>query len=182
MKRLPFADVFTARIAGLPPEALTYGEIPVAVAVCLLARAGVGPGARVVDLGCGRGNVLLAARRLGATAAVGVEVLSSRAQVAAPDLNAVGIEILVGDARAFPLTGATHIVCTWTCFDASSRAELAARLETSAPGAHIVVLTWPIDVPGFWLLARLRVPCSWGLADALIYEWRGSPDEAACRE
>lgn len=74
-------------------------------------RAGIGPGCRVFDIGCGRGEVVLNAARAGATA-VGIDYsdaalgLARRMQVLHPDF-ASRASFLKCDAKSLPLPSAS---------------------------------------------------------------------------
>jgi SAM-dependent methyltransferase len=72
--------------------------------VRLLDRADVGPGTRLLDVGCGAGDALTVARRRGADA-LGVD----------PDPPAGGAGVVRGDARALPIRDGTVDVVLAEC-------------------------------------------------------------------
>lgn len=150
---------------------LTYGETPVISAVRALRAAGVGPSARVLDLGCGRGRVLLAARYLEAEA-VGVELLASHVELTRPLLAAVGAEVLEGDAEEPPLDGVTHVFLAWTCFSAETRARIERALEDAPAGLRVIALNHPVASERFELVRRLTITCSWGRVPVTIHARR----------
>lgn len=166
-----FAKVHAARRSGKSASELTYGETPVVTAWRLFRRAGVGPGSFVIDLGAGRGRVLFAARLLGARAR-GVELLPAHVDAARFELERIGAEMALGDVAEERLVDASCVFVAWTCFSEATRARVAMRLRELREGARVLVLNWPLEQPGFELLWRGRVLCSWGRAPVYLYERR----------
>jgi SAM-dependent methyltransferase len=108
------------RTAPVPPSAApTYGEAFLWSSRRWLRSLGVGPDSHVLDIGCGRGMVLLAARSLGARA-TGIEV---------DEGFSYGSDVVVGDAVHLEWPACTHIVCAWTLFDDAARRHLEQRFE-----------------------------------------------------
>lgn len=163
-----FESVLAARRAALPPEARVWGETPFCVAHALLRDAGVGPGSRVVDLGAGRGSVLLAARALGASAR-GCELDPGRARAIAGPLAACGATLEVADARSFDLEVPTHVWVSWITWPAPLRAELSARCAGLPAGTRVVALTWSPTGP-FRKISERRRLLPWGIVDAIVSE------------
>lgn len=158
---------------------LTYGETPVVSAVQVLRAAGVGPGSRVLDLGCGRGRVLLAARYLGAEA-VGVELVESHVALTRPLLAAIGADVRAGDAEEPPLEGVTHVFAAWTCFSAGTRARIERALEKAPAGLRVIALNHPVVSKNFALVRKITLTCSWGRVPTTIHERIGTvPDGGA---
>lgn len=168
MPRERFESVLAAQKASLPPEARVWGETPLSVAYALLREAGVGPGATVVDLGAGRGSVLLAARALGA-AARGCEIDPARARAIEGPLSACGVALEVADARAWDLGAPSHVWLSWITWPASLRAEISARLASLAAGTRVVALTWSPTGP-FRVLWERRRLLPWGVVDVVLAE------------
>ena len=86
---------------GVSEEDLTYGETPLLTAYDLLRELGAGPGDTVVDLGCGRGQVVnLAALAFGCRG-IGLEVLPTLAERAGRVARRLGVttEFRCGDFR-----------------------------------------------------------------------------------
>jgi SAM-dependent methyltransferase len=123
----------------------------------------------MVDLGCGRGRVLLAARLLGAQAE-GIDLLEAHVLAAREPLAAVGAEIRVGLAESVRLEGVTHVYAAWTCFSADTRARVTAHLRAGPIGLRVIVLNHPLEDGAFTLLESLALLCSWGRVPAYIYE------------
>lgn len=146
-----------ASIAG---DELTWGETPLATAVDFLRAANVTSTSRVVDLGAGRGMVLLAARLLGASAR-GVELDPRRALPAVDVLANIGATLVVGDARDANLDDATHVFAAWTCMTPETRAVIAERIPRDTT---LIALTWDPPSSSFAVIARNEASFSWGRA------------------
>lgn len=174
--RTPWADgsfdkIQDARRSDKSVIELTYGETPVSSAVRLLRSAGVGPSSRVLDVGCGRGRVLLAARYLGARAR-GIDLLRSHVDLVREPLARVGAEVEVGDAESYPLDDFTHLYFAWTCFSEKTRARILKRLSGLAPGTRVITLNHPMEHADYELVTQARMWCSWGRTPAYVYERR----------
>lgn len=168
--RAGFQAVMTAKQAGVPVDDLVYGEAFVVAARRLLRRHGVGPGRVVVDLGCGRGAVLVAAASLGATAR-GVDLLPAHVDAIGAVAQRVGVDVVLGDARDVDdavLEGADVVWLAWVTWSAATRAAVAQRLHTLRPGAVVVGLSHALEDAQFEVVARDRLWCTWGRADVAI--------------
>lgn len=167
-----FRARLAAASAGADARTLTYGFTPVHVARRLLRWAGVGPEALVYDAGAGRGEVLLAARALGARAR-GRELVARHVEVAGPALARVGATLEAGDAAEDDLTGVTHVFAAWTVFSPSARARLERGWRALAPGARVLTFAAPLTGPQFDRLGVKTVWVPWGLEQAFLHERRG---------
>lgn len=172
--RRSFEVVRVLRESGQGMRELIYGETPLFTAVGLFRRAGVGRGSRVVDLGAGRGRVLLAARWLGAEAR-GVELLADHVASVAGQLEPVGVSLAVGDATREDLGDATHVFTNWTALGPETKARFTERFRTCRPGTRFVVVTRPIEGPDFVLLGRYRRLFTWGFEAVWLQEYRPGP-------
>jgi SAM-dependent methyltransferase len=136
------------------------------------ALAGIAEGATVVDLGCGRGEMLVAALRRGAARAVGVEYAEAAVELAAQTLRAHGVEdrarLHHGDVRAVPMAdGEADLVTLLDVVEHLAPEELhGALLEARRilkPGGRVFVHTMPnrtiYDVT--YRLQRLLRPDRW---------------------
>ncbi len=117
-----------------------------------LARAGMRPGETVVDIGTGRGELLVAALQSGAARAIGIEysptaVELARRTLAAHDAGAQA-EVVLADARAVPLLDASaDLVTMLDVVEHLTAPELAAALAEARrilrPGGRLLVHTLP---------------------------------------
>ncbi len=161
-KPSPYASTSTA------PEDV-YGEAFVVAAAGLLKKHGCGPGSTVVDLGCGRGNVLVAARALGA-AARGVDANGVHVDAVKAAFAVVDVAVVVGDARDADVAGASHVWLSWATWPEQVRKEVAAHLALSlAPGAVVIGVVYGVDADaGFDVVEEVAVGMSWGSADVVV--------------
>lgn len=117
-----------------------------------LRRCGLAPGQVLVDVGCGRGELLAQAARLGAARAVGVEyapaaVALARETIARADASDVA-EVHQADARALPVADATADAATMLdVVEHLAPAELKTALtevrRVLRPGGRLLVHTMP---------------------------------------
>lgn len=134
--------------------------------------AAVAPGEVVVDLGCGRGELLVAALQAGAARAVGVEYAAAAVDLARRTLSAHGLEAQAelhhGDARAIPVADdVADLVTLLDVVEHLTPPELQTALTEARrvlrPGGRVFVHTMPnatiYDVTYRWQ-RRLR-PDRW---------------------
>lgn len=176
--RRTFEVVRALKATGQRFRELIYGETPLLSAITVFKRAGVGPGSRLVDLGAGRGRVLLAARWLGAEAR-GVELLADHVNRVAPKLQSVGITLTVGDMTREELADATHVYSNWLALTPETKARLIERFRTCRPGTRFITVTRPIEAEGFVRLSRHWRLFTWGVEVMWIHEYRPEPPPGA---
>ncbi|HYO74328.1 MAG TPA: class I SAM-dependent methyltransferase [Archangium sp.] len=172
--RRTFEVTQAVRASGQGFRELIYGETPLLTAVRLFRRAGVGRGSRVVDVGAGRGRVLLAARWLAAEAR-GVELLMEHVASVVGQLRLAGNTLTVGDATREELGDATHVFANWTALSPKTKARLMDRFRTCHPGTRFIVVTRPIEGPGFVTLSTHRMLFTWGFETVWLQEYRPGP-------
>jgi hypothetical protein len=175
-QKSPFAEssfekVHAARRRGRSQVEFTYGETPVVTGRSIWRRLGVGPQSVVVDLGAGRGRVLIAARTLGAKA-TGYDLLEAHVDMTRAPLEKVGIEVVCEDAAKVELGDVTHVFLAWTCFTERSRRQVTEHLATLPSGASVVTLDYAIDSDAFETTDERKVWCSWGRATAFTHTRR----------
>ncbi|MET0402361.1 MAG: class I SAM-dependent methyltransferase [Cystobacter sp.] len=169
--RRSFEVVRALQSTGQRFRELIYGETPLLTALWMFRRAGLGRDSRLVDLGAGRGRVLVAARWLGARAR-GVELLASHVESVTKWLVPAGITLEQGDAALADLGDATHVFTNWLALTPETKARLVERFRTCAPGTRFLTVTHPIDAPDFARLSRHRLLFTWGFEFVWIHEYR----------
>jgi ubiquinone/menaquinone biosynthesis C-methylase UbiE len=135
-----------------------------------LHEARLQPGEVVVDIGTGRGELLVAALDAGAARAVGIEYSDAAVALAQQTLAVHGVapergEVLAADARAVPLPAdCADLVTMLDVVEHLAPAELAASLREAyrllRPGGRILVHTFPTRTiyAVTYRLQRLAVP------------------------
>ena len=117
-----------------------------------LERAGLRPGETVVDLGTGRGELLVTAVEMGAVHAYGVEYSTAALRMAERTIEVHGVgdqaEVVLADVRSVPLPDAfADLVCFVDVVEHLSPEELHAALEEARrvlrPGGRVVAHTMP---------------------------------------
>ena len=146
-----------------------------------IARLGIDPGDRVLDVACGTGNLALPAARIGA-AVTGIDIAANlvsqaRARAAAESLSIV---FDVGDAESLPYdNGSFETVVTMFGAMFAGRPERAAAelLRVTQSGGRIAMANWtPTGFIGEMLKATVRYvpapagipsPLQWGTEEAV---------------
>jgi hypothetical protein len=169
--RRSFEVVRALKTSGQRFRELIYGETPLSTALTVFRRAGVGRGSRLVDLGAGRGRVLIAARWLGAEAR-GVELIADHVTRVEKSLQRAGITLTVGDMLQEELGDATHLFTNWLALSPETKARLIERLRTCKPGTRIITVTRPIEAKDFVPLSRHWRLFTWGIEVVWIHEYR----------
>lgn len=164
------SDRLARSVQGDVPESLAYGETPAVSVLRILQVSGLPPGARFLDVGAGRGLAVCAAACSGYRAS-GLEYFEEHVQVArkvAADLG-LDAEFRQGDFLAAPLPPADLAYACSSAFGEATRLALGARLaQALAPGALLATLDWVPDEADFEPLKTFHVPCTWGVACAIL--------------
>ncbi len=156
--------------SGQTLRELMYGEVLVSTCAYVLARAGVGPGSMLVDVGAGRGRALLAARLRGARAR-GIELWEPHVRAMAPALERVGAALEAGDAAQADYSDATHVLLNWCAFSDETKERLTARLlETARPGTRLIAVTHPAQGERFRTISTHTTLFSWGFEKVFVQE------------
>ncbi len=118
----------------------------------VLERTGFAAGQTLVDLGCGRGELVALAAGAGARRAVGVEYAAAAVEIARRTFAAQGVsdraEIILADARAVPVaSGTADLVTMLDVVEHLTPAELDAALGEAMrilrPGGRLLIHTFP---------------------------------------
>jgi SAM-dependent methyltransferase len=146
------ADYYRARCAGSYAWSSTGGRRVDGLYYGFLERAQLRAGETVVDVGTGRGDLLVAALELGAARAYGIEYSPAAIELARHTLEVNDrsgrAEVIVGDARALPLAdGTADLVCFVDVVEHLTPAELQRALREARrvlrPGGRVVIHTMP---------------------------------------
>ena len=108
-----------------------------------LDLAEVGEGDRLIDLGCGDGQILVAAARRGARV-VGVELSAELVERARQALAANGLDGEVAQGDVFEFTLDADVLFTY--LSPATLQRLAPRFQNAAPGTRLVTIDF--EVPG----------------------------------
>lgn len=153
---------------------LVYGEMFVLPSWRLLRRLAVGPQHRLLDLGCGRGAVLVAGVLCGAEVR-GVELVPERLQATTSLLPAVSLA--VQDAREATVADVDVVWLSWATWSAPLRAALTHKLASELPDHALVVgvvhSVDELDDVAFERVLQTTMWCSWGRTDVVVSRRRG---------
>jgi SAM-dependent methyltransferase len=188
------ADYYKVRCAGASEWSASGGTRVSGIYYGFLERAQLRAGETVVDVGTGRGDLLVAALELGAARAYGVEYSPSAIELAEHTLQAQGArgraEVLLADARSLPLEdGVADLVCFVDVVEHLTPPELHAALVEARrllkPGGRIVIHTMPnrliytVTYPVLRLLAGRQ---RWPADPRNEYEHKMHVNELTARE
>ncbi len=159
-----------AEHGGDNPGEFSYGETPVLSASKLLAFAPLMPGSRVLDLGCGRGLVVLTAALMGFRA-VGLERVSEYLVGAREVAEELGLQadFLEANMLESDWPPAELVFINSTAFPAEFRQGLLQRLEGLASGTVVTTYDWPLPKQNFEELKAFRLPVTWGTVRCGIF-------------
>jgi ribosomal protein L11 methyltransferase len=140
---LPVADPGAQVVVTIDPEsAFGSGEHGSTRGALVLLERTLRPGDRVLDLGSGSGILAIAAVRLGARSAIGIEVDDEAIPIA--EANAVrnatshATTFLLGDAGELaPLAGPADLICS-NILRSVNTILLPSILRAAAPGATLI--------------------------------------------
>lgn len=140
--------------AGNGDEDVSWTQREPAVSLRLLAMAGAGPDARVVDVGCGAAGLAVALVERGWTSVTGLDVAPSALRRAQERLGPLAARArwVVGDVRAFEAPGPYDVwhdraVLHFLATDEDRFAYGASLRRSLRVGGHAVVGTFAPDGP-----------------------------------
>jgi SAM-dependent methyltransferase len=136
-------------------HAATYDASYAHYQQALLAAVGAQPGERILDVGCGSGQVAIDLVRgaPGATA-VGVDLSSAQLEVALGRAGDLAVEWVQADAQVHDFGDASYDVVvsrTGTMFFSDADAAFANLARATKPGGRLVLLVWRGIEDNEWL-------------------------------
>lgn len=140
---LPVADPGERVVVTIDPEsAFGSGEHGSTRGALTLLERTLRPGDRLLDLGSGSGILAIAAARLGARSAIGIEVDDEAIPIAEANATRNGVSpattFLLGDAGELaPLAGPADIICS-NILRSVNTLLLPSILRAAAPGATLI--------------------------------------------
>ncbi|HEV7828771.1 MAG TPA: methyltransferase domain-containing protein [Pseudonocardiaceae bacterium] len=139
------------------PEAYDrlVGRYGPALAAALVERAGVGPGARVLDVGCGPGALALVLSGVVGAAELVAAVDPSHSYAGACRVRVPGADVRVGTAEALPFEAATFdavFAQLVVNFMTDAAVGVAEMRRVARPGAVVAATVW--DYAGEMRLLR----------------------------
>lgn len=149
---------------------LAFGETPCLSVLKILETAQLEAGARLVDLGSGRGLPCLTASARGFPS-LGLEyfaVYTERSTRIAKSLE-LPATFLSGNLLSRPLPPAQLYLISATAFPESFRAQLQQHLHQAPSNCWIVTQDWILDPP-FVVTRMQQLPVSWGVARFVYHQ------------
>ncbi len=158
----------------VPPEfkerelELTYGEIDLFTVEKILKNLELGRGATLLDLGCGRGKILLLSTALGFRA-FGIELVPDLIDAARYSIQGLPeewqrrVSVLSGDFLELEWPESIDVIwAVGTCWGDAVRASLAEKFSSLEREVIIVSVSRPFLHPKLKLLREVPGWTSWG--------------------
>jgi len=145
---------------GLRSEDLIYGETPIGTAFDLLAWAGMKPGQRFCEVGCGRGVTSLVATLVFGAQSIGHEAVPALADKARWLTRALQCPGTIVTGHCGPYASAELYYLTATTWSADNLQRIQQDLAQAPAGARALVLSQPL--PQWQTLEERKFPYSWG--------------------
>ncbi|MCB9644528.1 MAG: hypothetical protein H6728_15755 [Myxococcales bacterium] len=147
---------------GRHPNDLVYGEVTIPAAYRVLQALRLGPNDLLIDLGCGRGHLVMLAAARGIPAH-GIELVPLHlrcAKHAAAYLPLATFE--QADILEADLSKATVFWATGTCWSEELRRKTAQRIVDCGLGLRVVSLSSPLPHPQLQTVQVLYGWTTWG--------------------
>jgi SAM-dependent methyltransferase len=163
---------YEIRQLGRSSESYTQGETPASVLRVIAEKTGMDSGARVLDVGCGRGSALAYWARGFGVAPIGIEEVPALGGATQALFNALSISgtVIVGNYETVEWPDADVIYVAGTCFSPSAVRELQRKLSHCSAKSKIAVITLELPLRQFDLIESVPVRFPWGKTMLRIYE------------
>jgi hypothetical protein len=133
--------------------------------------SGLPPGSKLVDVGCGRGNLVLGAALMGYPS-LGLEYIPEfveRSRRVADQLGLVDARFQACDFFETGLPDGDLYFLAATAYGERTRERLLDLLEEIPVSARIITLDWVLETQVFALERQAYLPVGWGVALASFY-------------
>lgn len=158
-------------------ENLIYGETPVLTAKKVLERLSPSADDILIDLGCGRGQVVFAAHYLFGVEAIGIDIIPTFIRRASRLSRWMGISQKVRFIREnlawIPdelLQRATILYLAGTTFDDEQMQRIGVRLEGARPGAKLITLSEEFHSPLYKIVGSDSFQFTWGRSEVYFHQ------------
>ncbi len=151
---------------GWQAEDFFYGETPLGTAHELLSWAGLLPGERFCEIGCGRGVVGLVAHLVFGAQVSSFEKVPALADKARWLARALQIEGGISIREEGPYGSADLYFLTPTTWGVQNWQRVCREMEKAPAGARALVLSEPL--PKWQILEKRKLPYSWGWSETYL--------------
>ena len=155
-----------------PEVEMTYGEILLPTVDKLFHKLALGPDDHIIDLGAGRGRIVMLAAARGIPA-TGVELLQTLVDIATHATKGYLplAQFKQGDICDADLSEASLIWFSGTCFLKETRATIAQRVVSQCKeGTHLISSSLPLDHPQLPVIEVYKGWTSWGRSPLYIQQ------------
>ncbi len=133
-KRSPYRVMSRWRRKMGFPDVYTYGETPLSTFARIAQKIGLDSTKSFIDLGAGRGMLVLFAQEILGCTSLGIDHCPEFASK----------QVQVRDIKGLDLSPWDVIYCAWTCLSDEEIEELLPTLKTAKPEAIILTTSFPI--------------------------------------
>lgn len=161
------------RTSQLSDNDSIYGETPLLTAWELLHELGAGPQDRLVELGCGRANLLFVGALAFGCRGLGQEAMGGfvhRCRLQAARLGIGGLEFEQSNYLDGPLPDGTLYFLSPTTLDDESWRSLQQLMHEAPQGARCVTLSSPLPKLAWTTLSEQTRNYSWGSTRVFVQE------------
>lgn len=157
-------------------ENLTYGETPVLSAGKILSRLSPSSEDTLIDLGCGRGQVVFAAHCLFGMEAIGIDIIptfvSRGARISVWMGTSQKVRFIKENLAWIPdelLQRATIFYLSGTTFDDEQMEKIVARLERARLGTRLITLSEELKSPLYRVEGSDSFDFTWGRSEVYFH-------------